>query len=105
VGRLNRNLQRQNSPSFTFEAIPFRSAVIVPAEKFPFASLATILPPVLVSDAVVALLLTLPAVLIVAGDPNLINFAGNLIGQLIETLEFAEEESQVEKEEAEESKE
>jgi hypothetical protein len=39
------------------------------------------------------------------GDPNLINFAGNLIGQFIETLEFAEEESQVEKEEAEESKE
>lgn len=27
-------------------------------------------------------------------DPNLINFAGNLIGQLIETLEFAPEETE-----------
>jgi hypothetical protein len=26
------------------------------------------------------------------GDPNLVAFAGNLIGQLIETLEFAPEE-------------
>lgn len=27
------------------------------------------------------------------GDPNLVSFAGNLIGQLIETLEFAPEET------------
>jgi hypothetical protein len=29
------------------------------------------------------------------GDGNLVAFAGNLIGQLIETLEFAPEEEQV----------
>ena len=29
------------------------------------------------------------------GDGNLVAFAGNLIGQLIETLEFASEEEQV----------
>ncbi len=34
----------------------------------------------------------------VSGDPNLVNFASNLLSQYIETLEFAEEE--VEEEEA-----
>ena len=28
----------------------------------------------------------------VSGDPNLVNFASNLLSQYIETLEFAEEE-------------
>lgn len=38
----------------------------------------------------------------VSGDPNLINFAGRLVGDLISTLEFApeEEEEEVETKEA-----
>ena len=47
-------------------ALPLKAAVIVPALKFPDASLATIALAVLALVAVVALLETLPAVAIVA---------------------------------------
>ena len=47
-------------------ALPVSAAVMVPAEKLPLPSRATMADAVLVLAAVVALLLTLPAVLIVA---------------------------------------
>jgi hypothetical protein len=50
----------------TLDAVPVSDAVIVPALKLPEASLATIADGVLASVAVVALLETLRAVLIVA---------------------------------------
>lgn len=36
-----------------------------------------------------------------SGDVNLINFAGNLVGNLVQTLEFSPEEEEVESEEVE----
>lgn len=36
-----------------------------------------------------------------SGDINLINFAGNLVGNLVQTLEFSPEEEEVESEEVE----
>jgi hypothetical protein len=36
-----------------------------------------------------------------SGDINLINFAGNLVGNLVQTLEFSPEEEEVEGEEVE----
>lgn len=36
-----------------------------------------------------------------SGDINLINFAGNLVGNLVQTLEFSSEEEEVEGEEVE----
>ena len=36
-----------------------------------------------------------------SGDINLINFAGNLVGNLIQTLEFSPEEEEVESEKVE----
>jgi hypothetical protein len=50
----------------TFDAVPVKLAVIVPAVKLPLASRATIADAVLALVAVVALLLTLPAVEMVA---------------------------------------